>query len=100
MVRLTAAWATRTTPVAGELRDELVRWLEINADQPAGAIRMSEAALVEGRTADAVAWARKAVAWDPSTPSFHTLARALTAAGKLVEAREALRAAQSEPRSR
>lgn len=100
LVRLTAAWATRTTPVAGEARDELVRWLEINADQPAGAIRMSEAALVEGRTVDAVAWARKAVAWDPSTPSFHTLARALTAAGKLVEAREALRAAQSEPRSR
>lgn len=98
VVRLTASWATRSVPfVTGDetsLR-EMREWLVLSADQPAGALRQCELAIVEKRSEDAVAWATKAVAWDPSGPSFHTLARALAAAGRPDEARAAMQRAQS-----
>jgi tetratricopeptide (TPR) repeat protein len=95
MVRLYAAWATRTNPpIAGALRDEVLAWLAEGADQPAGALRLSELAVAEGRTDDALTWAERAVRFDASGPSFHTLARALHAAGRRDDAERALREAE------
>lgn len=96
VVRLAAAWATRTTLAAEApaLRAEVEVWLAQSDDQPAGALRRSELAVVEGRPAEAVDWAERAVRWDPSPPSYHTLARALDAAGRPAEAEAARRAAR------
>jgi tetratricopeptide (TPR) repeat protein len=91
LVRLTSIWATRSTAEYGL---ELRRWLEQNADQPAGAIRLSEWAIVQKKPEEAVDWAQKAVDWDPSGPAYYTLARALTVAGRRKEASEALSTAQ------
>lgn len=96
LVRLAAIWSTRDALAgADRARSELEAWLAVSADQPAGAMRLAELAIVDGRTAEAVAWAERAVAWDPSAPSFHTLARALHAAGRDDEARAALRRAEA-----
>lgn len=96
VVRLTAAWATRTTLAAEDpaLRAEVEVWLAQSDDQPAGALRRSELAVVEGRLDEAIAWGERAVRWDPSPPSYHTLARALDAAGRRAEAEAARRAAR------
>ena len=94
-VRIAAAWATRTTPWTGTLAGEMTRWLDENADQPAGAIRQSERAIVDGRLDDAIAWARKAVAWDAQPPSLFALARALAKAGQADEARAVYARAQA-----
>ncbi len=92
-VRLAADWATRTTLATDPAAHaEVVAWLAVSADQPVGALRQSEMAVVERRFDAAIAWAKKAVAWDPSLPSFHTLARALAAAGRRSEAEAALAA--------
>lgn len=90
LARLFASWATRATLSAdpAALR-EVEAWLRIASDQPAGAVRRSELSLVLGDASSAVDWARRAVAWDPSPPSYFTLARALSAAGETREAREA-----------
>ena len=91
LVRLFAAWATRSSLAKDDAaRREVERWLEIASDQPAGAIRRSELALVLGDTLSSIEWARRAVKWDPSTPSYQTLARALVVAGRPEEAKAVL----------
>jgi predicted CXXCH cytochrome family protein len=95
-VRLAAAWATRSTlPREGRLRDEVVAWIEANVDTPAGLLRASELAVVERRPLDAVSLASRATAWDPSVPTWMTLARALAAAGRRDEARTAIARAEA-----
>lgn len=97
-VRLAALWATRATvtdePAAAA---ELTAWLAVSSDQPAGALRQSEWALLRGDLAAAERWARRAVAWEPSAPTYGTLARVLAAAGRAAEATEALRAGGLAP---
>jgi uncharacterized protein HemY len=95
-VRLAAAWSTRTTlPPASAAARELEAWLALSSDDPAGAIRLSEWALVRQKPAEAVTWAEYAVAAQPSTGAWHTLARALHAAGRAADADDALRRARS-----
>lgn len=94
-VRLAAAWATRSTlPHEGALHAEVVTWVAAAHDTPAGAMRASELAVVEGRHDEAIRWASRAVAWDPSTPTYGTLARAYAVAGRKTEANQALAEAQ------
>jgi hypothetical protein len=96
LVRLAAAWSTRTTlPPASAAARELEAWLALSSDDPAGAIRLSEWALVRQKPAEAVTWAEYAVAAQPSTGAWHTLARALHAAGRAADADDALRRARS-----
>lgn len=95
-VRLAAAWATRSTlPREGKLHDEVVAWLAVAHDTPAGAMRSSEFAVVEGRHEQAIRWALRAVSWDPSTPTYATLARAYAVAGRNTEAARALAEARA-----
>lgn len=90
-VRLAAAWATRSTlPRTGTIHDEVAAWIAAGHDTPAGAMRASELAVVEGRHDEAISWASRAVRWDPSTPTYATLARAYAVAGKNLEASRAL----------
>lgn len=84
LVRVEAMWATRAT--LGDdtaARRELAQWLDATHDQPAGALRRSDLALVEGRTVEACAWAERAAAWDPSGTSFAMLGRARAVSGDL-----------------
>jgi predicted Zn-dependent protease len=96
-VRLSAWWATRST-LPSPTPPEFLTWLDVNADQPAGAIRQSEWAIVQQRPEEAIRWAERAVRWDPSLPSYHTLARALTAAGRRDEAEKLLKDAREAER--
>lgn len=84
LVRLEAAWATRgdlaRDPAA---RAEVRRWLDLTCDQPAGALRRSDLALIESDPAEARVWARRAAEWDPSGPSLHALGQVLHATGDL-----------------
>ncbi len=101
LVRVEATWATRAT-LGGdtEARRELARWLDATNDQPAGALRRSELALVEGRTVEARAWAERAAAWDPSGVSFAMLGRVRAATGDVEGAVRAFgEAMRAEPSS-
>jgi len=65
-VRLAAGWATRSTLAeTPALRAEVESWLALSADHPAGALRLLELALAEGRLSDARHWAARVAAWDP-----------------------------------
>lgn len=95
LVRIDAARAT-----LNELEREPISYAELNAylnatcDQPAGALRMAQFHLAEGRTADAESWARKATAWDPTSGATHSsLGQLLHQAGKAPEAEASLREA-------
>jgi tetratricopeptide (TPR) repeat protein len=100
LVRIEAAWATREDlardPAA---RAEVQRWLDLTCDQPAGALRRSDLALIEGDPTEARAWARRAAEWDPSGPTLHALGRVLHATGDIDAAIEAFAsAARADPR--
>jgi hypothetical protein len=63
---LAAGWATRSTLAeTPALRAEVESWLALSADHPAGALRLLELALAEGRLSDARHWAARVAAWDP-----------------------------------
>lgn len=93
LVRLDAAWTalTRGEKISPELRAEMQRYVEATWDQPPGAARAAQLALIENRPDDAETWMRRAAAWDPSTPSRLMLAQTLHAIGKTDGAIETLR---------
>lgn len=46
-------------------RREVIAYIRNMSDQPAGAMRQSQVAMLENRPDDAEAWMQKAIAWDP-----------------------------------
>ena len=99
LVRLDAGWATWSLPPADPAtRKEIFEYFENISDQPAGALRQAQLAVAEGRSQEAVMWARKAVEWDDF--HFHNmmLGRTLNLAGENREARKAFdRAIEQDP---
>jgi tetratricopeptide (TPR) repeat protein len=94
LVRLDASWAT-LHPLHRDSANnaELMAYLDLNSDQPAGVARQAQLALTERRMDDAVRWIDKAADWDPSAGSYHLKGRVYHASGRLPEAETALRKA-------
>jgi tetratricopeptide (TPR) repeat protein/nitrate/TMAO reductase-like tetraheme cytochrome c subunit len=65
---------------------ELRAYLNNICDQPAGALRQAQLAMIEKRTNDAEAWTIKARDWDPSAVPHYYLGRLQHTMGKLPEA--------------
>ena len=97
LVRIDAARATAGGPhLDATSYGDLIRYLDTSCDQPAGALRQAQLHLAEGRVPSAELWARKAVAWDPSSAATHSfLGQLLHHAGKAGEAEAELRAASA-----
>jgi tetratricopeptide (TPR) repeat protein len=99
-VRVTAGWILRseldTNSMAGR---ELLHYLDINSDQPAGQMKKGEFFFARGDLPASIGHFQKAVAWDTnSAPIRSELAVALSAANRKQEAIEQLTAAcQLEP---
>jgi tetratricopeptide (TPR) repeat protein len=93
LVRLDAAWTTlaRGGGIKPELQTELQNYIEATWEQPQGAARAAQLALIEHRPADAESWMRKAAAWDGSVASKLMLAHTLHAIGKSADAVQVLR---------
>jgi predicted CXXCH cytochrome family protein len=94
LVRLDTAWAT-LNPVEREPASyaELAAYLNHLCDQPAGAIRQGQKALLENQPAAAEAWMRKAADWDPSAVPHFLLGQVLHRNGKSAEAETLFRKA-------
>jgi tetratricopeptide (TPR) repeat protein len=95
VVRVEAAWALRqtvnTNSVAGA---DLLAFLRLNLDQPAGAMQMGVFQLDRGNLPSALDYFQRAVKWDSNSPPLrHSLAIALSMAGRNAEALEQLQAA-------
>ncbi|PAW82837.1 MAG: hypothetical protein B9S27_02000 [Opitutia bacterium Tous-C8FEB] len=100
LVRLDAAWPlSPELPAGSRIRQELDTYLAASADQPAGRMRLGQDFFNRGRTAEAEASLRQAVAWDPNSPGLHdTLGIVLNELGRPGEAAASLwRAAQLNP---
>lgn len=94
-VRITAAWILRsdldTNSMAGK---ELLHYLDVNSDQPAGQMKKGEFFFGRGDLPEAVEHFQKAVAWDTNSAPIHSeFAVALSAAHRNREAIEQLTAA-------
>lgn len=83
VVRVEANWAARADLAAGsEAYDELVAFLEHNADQPGGAARFGQFDFARGRFDQAEDWLRTAISWDQfSVPLYQDLAMMQNARG-------------------
>ncbi len=95
LVRLEASWASRESldPNSANYQ-ELVAYLENNADQPAGAARFGQFDFARGRFDQAEAWYQKALQWDMhSLPLYHDLAIMQNARGNSEAALQTLRKA-------
>ncbi len=99
LVRLEAAWALWREPAVPEsVRAEFRAYAANMSDQPYGALRQAQIALVEERHADAARWARTATVRDPSPGAHALLGRVLHAGGSLNEAIASMRkAVELEP---
>lgn len=100
LVRLDAAWAlSAELPEDSPERRELDAYLALNADQPAGQLRIGQDFFNRGRTAAAEQPLRKALAWDPySPPIYEALGIVLDALGRSTDAAAVLwRGAQMIP---
>lgn len=94
-VRIAAAWVLRsgldTNSMAGK---ELIHYLNINADQPAGQMQQGNFYFTRGDLPEALEHYQKAVAWDTnSAPIRGEFAVALSAAGRNRQAIEQLETA-------
>ena len=94
-VRINAAWALRseldTNSTTGR---ELLRYLDINADQPSGQMQKGAFYFSRGDLPQALAHFEKAVSWDTNSAPLHReFAIALSAANRTSEAIEQLEAA-------
>jgi len=102
LVRLDAVWRT-INPLERDQahREELMQYINYISDQPAGAVRQAQLAVVENRLDDAEPWIRKAVSWDPTSPAAqHMLGRIMTMRLGYEKAEEAfLKASELEPQS-
>jgi len=65
---------------------ELIAYIDHISDQPAGALRQMNLAVIENRSEDAEGWAEKARRWDPSAVPHYSLGRIQHSRGKLLEA--------------
>lgn len=94
-VRVEAAWALRRTVDTNSLAGaDLLRQLRHNNDQPAGAMQRGVFRMDRGDVLGALDDFRRAVNWDTnSAPLRHSLAVALSVAGRNAEALEHLQAA-------
>jgi tetratricopeptide (TPR) repeat protein len=101
LVRLEAAWVDPAgADLSTDLAAEQERWLTVNSDQPAGAVRRGQQALARRDYAEAERWIRIANEWDPAPYSHHLLGRVLHAAGKTSDAiTEITRAIEMAPTS-
>ena len=94
-VRINAAWALRagldTNSVAGQ---ELMHYLDLNADQPSGQMQKGAFYFSRGQMTEALEHFQKSVQWDTnSAPLRHEYAIALSTANRNPEAIEQLEAA-------
>lgn len=74
---------------------ELLAYLGNIADQPAGALRQAQLAVLDRRSADAESWAARALDWDPTAVPHYTLGRIQFANGRQAEGVSNLHAAAS-----
>jgi len=88
MVRVQAAWALRgQVPLESLASQELLHYLDHNADQPTGLLQVGLYHLARGEMELAVGSFGKAVEWDPnSAPLRHEYAVVLSMQGKAQEA--------------
>ena len=94
-VRIRAAWALRDkiNPLSRPGQD-LLAYLQQNADQPGGTMQQGIYHLSRNETDPAIAYFKKAIAWDPNSAPFHdSLAVALSKKGNNREAIEQLQQA-------
>ncbi|MDA0322514.1 MAG: hypothetical protein O2923_07345 [Verrucomicrobia bacterium] len=102
LVRMDAAWRT-INPLERDQahREELMRYMDYISDQPAGAARQAQLAVVEHRLDDAESWILKTAAWDPTSPATqHMLGRIMTMRLSYEEAENAfLKASELESQS-
>lgn len=100
-VRIRAAWALRNSidPQSPSGQD-LQTYLQLNADQPTGAMQQGLYHLARREIADAIIYFRKAINWDPNSAPFHdSLAFSLNLKGNNKEAIDQLKEAmQLDPR--
>jgi len=94
-VRVAAAWAlVATLDLTIQAGRELSHMLDINSDQPAGRMQLSQFAYLRGDTPTAIRQIRKAIEWDPNSPPFHhDLAILLSSSGDLAGAISSLQKA-------
>lgn len=94
-VRVAAAWALRRTlDLNTGPGKELLRCLELNADQPVGQMQLGAFTLAHGEPDQAAAHYQKAVEWDPNSAVIrHDYAVALSTLNRPQEAVEQLQAA-------
>ena len=87
-VRIAAALALRATldlnsPAAADLK----RFLEINADQPAGQLQLGAFEIARGNLTNALGYFQTAVKWDPYSPGIrHELAIVFSQLGRMPDA--------------
>lgn len=76
LVRIEAAWANRSMlDVTSDTGKELLRHLDVIADQPPGMLQRGMFALERGDPGRARKWIERAIEWDPnSAPLYHALA--------------------------
>jgi tetratricopeptide (TPR) repeat protein len=88
LVRLDAAWAlSPSLPDGGSARQELDTYLAGALDQPAGRFRVAQDLFNRGRTEEAIAYVRTAIAWDALSPALpENLGLMLSAQGRAAEA--------------
>ncbi len=87
-VRVQAAWTLRAeVDLAAQAGQDLLNYLRLNADQPAGVMMEATLRLDRGEVERAIELQRLAVAWEPNSEVTHqNLAIALSRAGKTHEA--------------
>jgi len=101
-VRVAAAWGLRSTvDPASKAGGELLRSIELQADQPGGQMQKGTYAFARKDTQQALARFRKAAEWDPnSAPIRHELAVVLSVLNRNAEAVMQLEAAaRLDPRN-
>lgn len=102
LVRVEAEWALADELAPGSPEEnELVAYLNMEADQPVGQMRIGQRLAMKGQFQAAQQALHQASAWDPKSPVFpQALAAVLNAAGDDAAAADALwRAAQLEVRN-
>jgi len=87
-VRVTAAWTLRAeVDLKSRAGRELLEYLELNSDQPSGAMMFGSLWLERGEPGRAIPYFERASLWEPNVAAPHqNLALALSAAGRSREA--------------
>ncbi len=99
-VRLAAAWglAMSSHTLPHPQREEIVKMLENQSDQPTGALRQAQLAAVEDRPSAANDWLKRATSMDPSSGMYERSATLQYSMGDEKAAREAFsRAITADP---